>query len=351
MTLRKAPHDDEQLEMFTAMLSDIATRDIRDAMEMPFLSLAKQPRFEPIRYVSKNVSVTVSGGKPYGIANIWDWDLMIWLFSQIRQAIDNGDSPSRHVRFHRHAFLKDARRADGGAQYKRLEETIARLKNTTVVTTLRAQSRRTVMFSWIEHAIVERDYRGRLAHAVVVLPEWLYESVSNNKLVLTLHRDYFRLTGGLERWLYRLVRKSAGHQRMGWSWKLRTLHQRSGSPQELKYFARAIREIVARSPLLDYELSLESRNGNECVHAKKVNATGRAPIVVPRPTDAVSFLRLSLGSYDRARRVAPGYDVHFLEDQWRQLCARSGEHIRNADAAYVGYCRRVATESPARRAS
>jgi plasmid replication initiation protein len=351
MTLRKASDDDEQLEMFTAMFTDIATRDIQDAMEMPFLNLAKQPRFEPIRYRSKEVSVTVSGGKPYGIANIWDWDLMLWLFSQIRQALDNGDSPSRHIRFHRHAFLKDARRADGGAQYKRLEETIARLKNTTVVTTLRAQSRRTVMFSWIEHAIVERDYRNRLAHAVVVLPEWLYDSVGNNKLVLTLHRDYFRLTGGLERWLYRLVRKSAGHQKAGWTWKLRTLHQRSGSPQELKYFARAIRQIVARSPLLDYELSLGSMNGDECLHAKKVGATSEAHVLVARRSESADFLRLNLDTYERAKRVAPGYDVHFLETQWRKACERSGEHIRNADAAYVGYCRKVATESPARRAS
>jgi hypothetical protein len=65
----------------------------------------------------------------------------------------------------------------------------------------------------------------------------------------------------------------------------------------------------------------------------------------------VSFLKLSLDIYDRARRVAPGWDVHNLEDQWREACKRSGEHIRNPDAAYVGYCRKAATASPARRAS
>lgn len=351
MALRKAPEDEQQLEMFTAMFTDIATRDIRDAMELPFLSLTKQPRFEPIRYSSKGISVTVSGGKPYGIANIWDWDLMLWLMSQIRQAVDNGGHPSRRIRFHRHAFLHGVRRADGGCHYKRLEETIARLKNTTVVTTLRAPVNKTVMFSWIEHAVIERDYRDRPAHAVVVLPEWLFDTVTNKSLILQLNRDYFRLTGGLSRWLYRMVRKSAGHQRRGFAWNLRALHERSGSTQEFKYFARDIRAIAAKGQLLEYELRLESRRTGEFLHAKKKNATGRAPTIVARPDASVSFLRVSNETMDRAKRVAPGWDVHALHDQWLKTSSEPGKNIRHPDRAFLGYCRKVAERSPARRAS
>ena len=36
-------------------------------------------------------------------------------------------------------------------------------------------------------------------------------------LVLTIDPAYFALTGGLERWLYRLVRKHGGKQKNGWS--------------------------------------------------------------------------------------------------------------------------------------
>ncbi|MEZ5963102.1 MAG: replication initiator protein A [Planctomycetota bacterium] len=354
MALRKAPEDEQQLEMFTVMFTDIATRDIRDAMELPFLSLTKQPRFEPIRYTSsKGVSVTVSGGKPYGIANIWDWDLMIWLMSQIRQAVDNGDQPSRRIRFHRNAFLKCARRSSGGSQYKRLEESIARLKNTTVVTTLRAPERKTVMFSWIEHAVVERDYRDRLAHAVVVLPEWLFETVTNKNLVLTMHSDYFRLTGGLERWLYRLVRKSAGHQRRGWTWKMRALHERSGTVQDLRFFTRAIRRVVrdAKGRLLNYEVKLGTQNGEEVLHAKEVNASGRTPTVVRPASDSVTFLRVSTETFLRAKEVANSLDVYVLHEQWKKACEVSGQRIRNPDAAYLAYCRVAAERSPARRAS
>jgi plasmid replication initiation protein len=45
----------------------------------------------------------------------------------------------------------------------------------------------------------------------VKLSDWLYNAIVNFE-VLTLHRDYFRLDGGLERRVYELCRKHCGHQ-------------------------------------------------------------------------------------------------------------------------------------------
>ena len=347
MPLREAPPNDNQLELFSAMFTDIATRDARETMEVPFLSLSKKPRFEPIRFESEGLSVTVTGGKPYGIANIWDWDLVLWLLSQIRHSLDLGLPASRRVRFHRQQFLKDARRANGGASYARLEETIARLKNTTVVTTIRAKGKRTTMFSWIEYAEIERDKEGRVAHAVVVLPEWIFEAISNKNLVLSLHRDYFLLTGGLERWLYRLIRKGAGRNPSGWKWRLRTLHERSGSTRGYKYFARDVRDIVSRGDLLGYTLRLDEERGETMLHA--VQATGaRQAIVVaaPPPADAVAFLRLKSETYERAKLEAPGYDVYALEADWRAATEKNAVDVKNADAAFLGWCRAVHRRRP-----
>ena len=129
--IRKPPTNDEQLELFSAMFTDIIARETQDTMEVPFLSLSKSPRFTPIHYNANGVEVTVSGGEPHGIANIFDWDLIIWLLSQIRQAKDQGQPVSRKIRFSRWAYLKDARRQTGGDEYRRLESAIARLKHTT----------------------------------------------------------------------------------------------------------------------------------------------------------------------------------------------------------------------------
>ena len=57
---------------------------------------------------------------------------------------------------------------------------------------------------------------------------------------------YFDLTGGLERWLYRLVRKHGGRQAGGWSFDFVHLHAKSGSLSPLKHFAYDLREIVRR---------------------------------------------------------------------------------------------------------
>lgn len=86
---------------------------------------------------------------------------MIWLLSQIRQAVDNGQEVSRKIRFSRWAFLKEVRRHTGGTEYKRLEASIARLKNTTISTSIRAKKRRTVMFNWFEYAMpITKQFEG-----------------------------------------------------------------------------------------------------------------------------------------------------------------------------------------------
>ena len=53
---------------------------------------------------------------------------------------------------------------------------------------------------------------GRANGIELILPDWFYAGIMTDALVLTIDRDYFDLTGGLERWLYRLVRKHGGRQ-------------------------------------------------------------------------------------------------------------------------------------------
>ncbi len=66
------------------------------------------------------------------------------------------------------------------------------------------------------------DLHGRPLGLELILPDWFYAGVLDEALVLTIDRAYFDLTGGLERWLYRLVRKHGGRQDGGWSFDLNT---------------------------------------------------------------------------------------------------------------------------------
>ena len=89
------------------------------------------------------------------------------------------------------------------------------------------------------------------------MPDGFYAAVLDDALVLTSDRAYFDLTGGLERWLYRLVRKHGGRQEFGWSFDFIHLHAKSGSLSPLKHFAYDLRDIVRRQPLPGYRLRIE----------------------------------------------------------------------------------------------
>ncbi|MBN8889720.1 MAG: pyridoxal-phosphate dependent enzyme [Rhodospirillales bacterium] len=144
MTKRLPPKGDHQPDLFAANFADIPIRDQRDTMERPFFSLAKKPRFAPIEYHVGDVWVEVSANPKFGIATIWDADILIWASTQITEALDRGQTPSRVVRFHPHNLLKSIRRATGGEHYKRLRAALERLTHTAVRTNIRAEGKKTL---------------------------------------------------------------------------------------------------------------------------------------------------------------------------------------------------------------
>jgi plasmid replication initiation protein len=82
-------------------------------------------------------------------------------------------------------------------------------------------------------------------------------AVLDDALILTIERAYFSLTGGFERWLYRIVRKHGGRQRSGWRSEFGHLYLKSGGLSPFRRFAFELRDIVRRQPLPGYVLSIE----------------------------------------------------------------------------------------------
>ena len=83
-------------------------------------------------------------------------------------------------------------------------------------------------------------------------------------LVLTIDPAYFALTGGIERWLYRVARNHAGHQPKGWAFELRHLHAKRESAR-FSDFALDMGRIVARQPLPGYRLDIDRHDGRELI--------------------------------------------------------------------------------------
>ncbi|PWB83453.1 MAG: RepA replication protein [Methylocystaceae bacterium] len=248
----------EQLELFHALPGDLAPRDAQDLMAYPFFSLAKSRRLAPIDFKMGDISIKVEASADHGMATIWDADVLIWAASQIVQARDRGLRTSRLMAATPHEILTFVGRGVGARDYHRLKAALDRLQSTSVSTSIRQPTeRRRHRFSWINEWKERADPSGRPLGLELILPDWFYAGVLDDALVLTIDRAYFALTGGLERWLYRLVRKHGGRQDGGWSFDFGHLHAKSGALSPLKHFAFDLRDIVRRQPLPNYRLMIE----------------------------------------------------------------------------------------------
>ena len=257
------------LNPFVVATGDAAPRDQRDLMERPFFSLAKTPRTKPILYKAADVEVQVLAMPEHGMATIWDADVLIWAASQIVAAENGGLRTSRFFRFTPYHLLRAIGRPTGNRQYVLLKAALARLQSTVIATTIRNGPHwRRRQFSWINEWEEMTTRTGRVEGMEFVLPEWFYNSVVDRSLVLTIDPAYFRLTGGIERWLYRVARKHAGHQRHGWLFEVAHLHVKSGSLARVSDFALDLRRIAARQPLPGYRLEIEREHGRELLRIR-----------------------------------------------------------------------------------
>jgi plasmid replication initiation protein len=169
------------------------------------------------------VTIRVEAVPDHGMATIWDADILIWAASQIVEARDAGLRTSRLMATTPYE-ISDLRRPRRTLRdYQRLKAALDRLQSTTVATSIRqpAEGRRH-RFSWINEWQERTDRDGRPVGVELILPDWFYRAVLDDALVLTIDRAYFDLTGGLERWLYRVVRKHGGRQSFGWSFDFAT---------------------------------------------------------------------------------------------------------------------------------
>jgi plasmid replication initiation protein len=212
INMRRKQHSErDQLDLFRALPGDLAPRDAQDLMAYPFFSLAKTKRIIPIDFRAGAIAIRVEAVPEHGMATIWDADVLIWAASQIVEARDAGLKTSRLMAATPYEILTFVGRGTSARDYDRLKAGLDRLQSTTVLTSIRQPAeRRRHRFSWINEWKETADASGRPFGLELILPDWFYAGVIDDALVLTIDPAYFDLTGGLERWLYRLVRSTAG---------------------------------------------------------------------------------------------------------------------------------------------
>ena len=245
-------------DFFIADILDWALKDDRHSMEHPMFSLSKKPDKRIRRYEHNGINVTVTPSV-LGLATIWDKDIVLYCISVLVEALNQGRKDvSRTVRLTAYDLLVTTNRTTGGRSYEEFKAALERLRGTSITTNISTNGmRQSRGFGLIDNwEIVERSpANGRMVAVEVSLNKWLYNAIVACE-VLTLNRDYFRLSGGLERRLYELARKHCGNQAK-WKVSMEVLHKKSGSQATLVKFREMVKRAVAGDSLPDYRLSYD----------------------------------------------------------------------------------------------
>ena len=264
----RKPIADHQFDLFLPYVANMPLRDQREMMERPFFSLAKSKRVKPIDYTSPDgqLWVHVSANPDYGMATIWDADILIYCASVLADMARRGanDVP-RKLHIMPYDLLRAIGRPTTGRAYELLAQSLDRLVSTTIKTNIRAENRREATFSWLDgwtQLVDEKTERSR--GMTLELSNWFWEGVMMKGGVLSIDRAYFDITGGRERWLYKVARKHAGGAgEAGFAISMPVLFEKSGAEGEYRRFKFEILKLAEKDALPGYALSVEQGKGSE----------------------------------------------------------------------------------------
>jgi plasmid replication initiation protein len=293
--LRPSPREDAQLTFFVPTVYDAPIKDDVNLMDVAPFSLSKRSNAAIIRYELKDSLITIEGGAETGLATVFDYDIFLNMVSYLadevqryRREESKGLRPSLPPKTYRPSashVLKFCRRSDGGKSYEDLEAALDRLANTTIKVVNLSNGRRRQVDSRPligGYSVVSRTNANRIELIEITIPDWVYSSVVRNDRtipLLTLHEDYFLISSGLGRFIYRLARKAAGKGEATYS--VREIHKRSGSTQEYRKFAYDLKEFIVRTqafPMPDYDLALqEGKDGTVLWMKRREDSFSNSP--------------------------------------------------------------------------
>lgn len=283
----------QNLDLFVSYVSDVRgrTKELQDFMSHNWFAMNKGRTKSIEHYLGKDksqyVKIYTAGSS---IANIWDNDFLLFCITQLRRKMEQGDvitsgklqfSAYDYLNF-RYKKLRGSKQISdesqkkrllkvSGKDYKNLWSSLERLHETHVKTNIKADGvTYTHAFVWLSD-IKKVEKNGMSLGVEVQVADWLVKRISEEKQLLTFDEDYFELKGGLERWLYLFCRKACGNQ-TEWRESIVSLHRKSASTDELKFFKQRLKRIVAKKDLLDYHLSLGEGESKDMLIIRKAKS-------------------------------------------------------------------------------
>lgn len=362
---REDPENNQQpeLPLFSLPLSDISVKDELSLMEVAAFSLSTKPQFETIIHQLKNGKITITGSSEYGIATVYDYDIVLYMISHlayqmnlVKKQAEQGKTPLLPPRTFMPditTLLKFCRRPKGGKQYKWVEGALNRLRFTGIVSTLTGDLRESISGSYInDYKILSRTKTGDVLRVKIDIPNWIYDGIvrPTTPRILTINPDYFLLREGLHRFLHRFARKTAGKSKSIYS--VKDIHSKSASQRELKYFTRDLKKSIQtleKSPLPDYSIKFISKGrGNNYVEFQYIGQEKVLPKINNNSAgkQKTELPKIKENTWSLAKAEAPNYDVQYLYEEWIKFWQKKGEKLHVPDKAFIAFCKKRHKEKP-----
>ena len=327
------PHRYPIADFFICDVMDAIPKDDMGSMEHPIFSLSTKPDTRVREYEHNGIEIAVVPST-LGLATIHDKDILIYCISQLIAKMNLGETPQRTLHLKAYDLLVATNRTTDGRGYAQLCAAFDRLSGTRIRTNIRTgEEEITEGFGLIDSwRVVRHTTSGRMSEVRVNISDWVFNAVMGRE-VLTLHRDYFRLRKPLERRMYELGRKHCGQQR-SWEISLELLKKKCGSASTDKEFRRLVgnicKEDTVHQHFPDYALTLED---------DRVRYVNRETMPDGGGEGVQGFPVFDPETYHDARLVAPGWDIHALEDAWRSWWVDSGRPpLASPEKAFIGFC-------------
>jgi len=332
----------KQIDLFVCDIFDAVPKGDMASMEHPIFTLSTKPDLTQRRYEHNGNYIEVNPSH-YGLATVHDRDILIYCISQVVNALNNGLEISKTLRFKAYDLLKATNRPTNGSGYKNLKTALNRLQSTQIETNIKTgEIEELNIFSLIDKAKIIRKTRdGRMLDIELTLSDWVFNAIEK-KEVLTYHRDYFRLRKPLERRLYEIARKHCGRKKE-WSIKLPLLYKKTGSKSSDREFKRLLKNIIEQNNqhqhFPDYFLSYSEKT--DLIIFKNRDTWWK-----DKPNDPKRTLpTLDTEIYDKAKEIAPLFDIYGLEHEFREWWAKSKKPApNNIEKAFLGFCKQRANK-------
>ncbi len=327
------PHRHPEKDLFICDFGEVIPKSDIASMEHPLFTLSTKPDIA-IRNYEHNGNTVRIAPSVLGLATIHDKDILIYCISQLMAGINQGETPSRTVRFKAHDLLITTNRPTGGESYKRLGQAFDRLAGTLIETNIKTNgeeiNEKFHILDKVKTVFSDPKTR-RMVELEVTLSEWLYNSVIGEE-VLSIDHDYFRLRKPIERRIYEIARKHCGKQKQS-PIGIEKLHKKVGSTGSIKKFREALKHIVKHNHLPEYSIRIE--NSNVIFNYKKYKDNQ----VISTQQDNRPFIKPD--TIEKAKRVlGRSFDVYVVEAEWLQWWEQSGKpDLQSPDGAFFNFCK------------